>query len=247
MKKYSALFILMISLSQPVQATNPMGDMMLAMMRMMAAMANHMAGSLGDSTSMGNSSAFNIGSNFGSGFNPWMSSWPGITPGSWPATGTGYPGMSPLGMPGTGYPGMGYPGMSPLGMPGMGSPWSAWPNKYFPTPQGTGYAMPSYPGWQQGAPGTYSDRGPQAISPIEGNWLSPSGEVLQVKDKRFRLRSQAGELSGTLRFDGNLLQLSVPQTGRVMPYRYIRKRGGLILQPPSGQALYFQQQPLYRY
>lgn len=198
---------------------------MFAMMRMMAAMANHMAGSLGDSASTGNSSAFNFGSNFGSGFNPWMSSWPGITPGSWPTAG------------------MGYPGMSPLGMPGMGS---SWPNTNFPTPQVPGYALPSYPGWQQGAPGTYPNRGSQAPSPIEGNWLSPSGEVLQVRGKRFRLRSQAGELSGTLRYDGNSLMLSIPQTGGIMPYRYIRKRGGLILQPPSGQTLYFQQQPGYR-
>lgn len=206
MKKTSALFILLISLTQPVQAATPMGEMMSAMIRMMAAMANHMAGSLGGSSS------FNMGSNFGAGFNPWTSSWPGMTPGSWPVTG-----MSP----------MGYPGMTPGGWPATGSP-----------PMG-------YPGWQ-GFAGRNYNRG-TAPSPIQGNWLSQSGEALQVRFHRFRLRSQQGVLQGTLRFDSNSLKLYIPQAGLVMPYRYIRQGNRLMLQHPSGQVLYFQQQPNYRY
>ncbi len=208
MKTTSALLILIISLSQPAQATNPMGDMMSAMIRMMTAMANHMAGSLGGSSSLG------MGSNFGSGFNPWMSSWPGMTS---------------------------------MGYPGLGSPWLAGPINRLPTPPGAGYGTPAYPGWQQGAPESYYNRGPARPSPLEGNWLSQSGEALQVRHNRFRLRSQEGVLSGTLRLENNLLKLYVPQARLVMPYRYVRKRGNLMLQHPSGQVLYFQQQPNSRY
>ena len=216
MKKASALFVLLLSLTQPVQAATPMGEMMTAMIRMMAAMANHMAGSLGGSSS------FNMGSNFGTGFNPWMSSWPGMTPGSWPVTGMsppGYPGMNPW---------MNSPaGMTPGGWPATGAP---------PT---------GYPGWQ-GLAGQHYNRGP-APSPIEGNWLSQSGEALQVRNNRFRLRSQQGVLQGTLRLDRSSLKLYIPQAGLVMPYRYIRQANRLMLQHPSGQVLYFQQLPDYRY
>jgi hypothetical protein len=109
MKNFSAILILITSLSQPVQAaSNPMGDMMYTMFRMMLAMANHMASSF-DSTG-----SFNMGNSSGSGLNPWMSNWPGTGwPGSWPMT-----------------------GMSPWSSPGFGSPWSTTPYSGFPSGNG---------------------------------------------------------------------------------------------------------------
>jgi hypothetical protein len=210
MKKFSIFIILILSLSQPLQAaSNPMGDMMSAMFRMMTAMANHMAGSFGGSSSL------SAGSNFGSGFNPWMGGMGGM-PGMWPGSGM--------------------------------TPWSTMPSGGFPPGASPGLGMPPNPRWQQGPPPPYPNRTTAARSPLEGNWLSQSGEALQVRNNRFRLRSREGVLSGTLRLENNNhLKLFVPQARLVMPYRYKRKRGALMLQHTSGQVLYFKQQPPSRY
>ena len=139
------------------------------------------------------------------------------------------------------------------GMPGMwpGSsmtPWSSMPNGGFPPGAGPGFGMPPNPRWQQGSPGLYPNRAPAVRSPLEGNWLSQSGEALQVRNNRFRLRSREGMLSGTLRLEkNNHLKLFVPQARLTIPYRYIRKRGTLMLQHTSGQVLYFKQQPPSRF
>lgn len=216
-KKLGLVLILTTAFLQPLHAEdNPMGDLMYSMFRMMLAIGNQMAGSIEGSNS------FNFSGNLGSNYYPGMGGWPGGGfPGAWSR-----------------------PGLSPGGTPGFGFPRSSMPFGGFPSRPG--YGVPYYPQWrdrQRGhlSPGGYYRTGP--VSALDGQWQGSSGEILEVRGNRFRLRSPQAATSGTLRVKNGQLRLYSPQTGAVMQYQYKRSLSSLALQDPYNRTIVFQQRP----
>jgi len=167
-----------------------------------------------------------------------MSPWSGMTgmPGMNPATGFGgMPGMSP-------WSGMtGVPGMNPAtgfgGMPGM-SPWSSPMNNNpfmnaYPSNAINPYANPGYGGYPQ-----------RQVSLLEGKWYGYTGEILEIRGNRFRLKDGQSSIKGAISIENNIVSLYSPQAGTVTQYTFIRNQTELILQDATGQVLGFSQRPM---
>jgi hypothetical protein len=141
---------------------------------------------------------------------------------------SGMGGMSPWsgmgGMP------MNSMGMSPWSSPMMSNPWS---NPFlgganpamFPGYNNSAYGQPNYP-----YPAQYASN-----SLLGGRWFGDTGEILEVRGNKFRLRNRRLTISGIVRIENNIVNLFTPKTG-----------GELILQDASGQVLVFRQRPVNR-
>ncbi len=177
--------------------------------------------------------------------------WP--SPSSSAADRSGWPGMSPFGMPGQtpwsspwssplmgGMPGMSSPWSSPWmgmgGMPGMSSPWD---------PRGWGGQMPGLgPGgfpyetpWGGGPPWGpgYED------GPLQGAWESPTGELLLVEGSRYRMYAgESRHLDGQLRIEGDRLFLSNPEQRSAQRFEFYTQEGRLLLRDDSGQLYVYR-------
>ena len=241
MKKKRAILILVCALCLPLpSAAEGMDDMFGVMFRMMLVMMNVMSDAMLDNSS-----------DFGSGSSP------GFGMGSWPAMGamsgmnpissvSSFPGMSPW----SGMSGMsGMPGMSPWsgmgGIPGSGmgmSPWSSsMPGNTWGNPFTSGY--PSSPNGPYNAAG-YGTQQYRPVSLLEGRWFGYSGEVLEIRADRFRLKQGQYGINGTIKIENNIVNLYSPKTGTVSQYSFIRNQSELMLQDASGQVLSFSKRPV---
>ena len=219
-KRAIGVFIYAMSLPVPA-AADGMGDMFSIMFRMMLTMMNIMAESMNSSNSW--NSPLN---SYGQGMSGWplMSGMSGMS--SWPLMN----GMSGLGgWPGTGvWPGGGS-GNTPWSLPMAGNPWASplTGNPFV----GTGYGLPGGRNAYRGA------------SLLDGRWYGTSGEILEVRGNRFRLRDSVASLTGTLDIDDNVVKMYTPQTGAVNIYQFVRNETELALQEPGGARLLFYRRP----
>ena len=147
---------------------------------------------------------------------PWPSSG-----GSWlPNSGTLSPwGMSPWSM-----------GAGPWSQAGNMMPWSQW-------------SPPGFSGGPQD-PGAWTGRGMSAPpgTNLNGDWHGPSGEVLMVRNDRFRIYlSQDHYREGHLRIiDSQRLSMQDPSTGHEREYEYARHQEKLVLRDAAGNLLLFK-------
>jgi hypothetical protein len=241
-KKYAVLTLLCV-LSAPVTA-EASADMFGAMFRMMLVMMNVMSDAM-----LGNSSNSGMGNPLGSG----MTSWP-MTSGMSGMTSmnpiSGFGGMSPWsGMGGFPMSGMGmspWSGMNSFPMNGSGiNPWSnpfgnnrAYPpSNAYPSYANTPYSNRGYGGRSDGYP-------PRQFSLLDGRWYGNAGEMLEIRDGRFRLLDGQAGIDGAIRVENNIVNLYSPQTGTVTQYTFIRNQSELVLQDATGQVLNFHLQPI---
>ena len=258
MKKKRAIWVLLITLLLPLPSTaTAMEDMFGAMFRMMLVMMNVMSDAMLESddtfdSGFGNSLGFGMGSwpgmNGLSGVNPMSVSslYPGMSP--WSGVG-GFPGMSPWssgmgGFPGTspwssgmgGFPGYGS-GMSPWSTPFMGDGWSGNPygGQYSPY-SGAPYSPANYGNWPGGVPAA-------PTSLLEGRWYGTSGEILEVRGNRFRLKHGKYAINGAINIENNIVNLFSQETRTVSRYVFIRNQTDLMLQDASGEVLSFRRRP----
>ena len=273
MKKKRAIWVLLFTLLLPLPSTaTAMEDMFGAMFRMMLVMMNVMSDAMLESddtfdSGFGNSLGFGMGSwpamsglsgvnpmsvsSFYPGMSPWsgMGGFPGTSP--WSSGMGGFPGSNPWssgmgGFPGTspwssgmgGFPGYGS-GMSPWSTPFMGDGWSNNPygGSYSPysvapySPAGYGY------GNRQGGVGA------APVSLLEGRWYGNSGEILEVRGKRFRLKHGKYTINGAISIENNIVNLFSQETRTVTRYTFIRNQTDLMLQDASGEVLSFKRRP----
>ncbi len=215
MRNKRTIVVLLGALSLPIPAAaDGMGDMFGFMFRMMLTMMNIMADSMNSSNSW--NSPVN---SYGLGMSGWplMSGMSGL--GGWPGTGGGF-GATPWTLPMTGNP-----WASPLG----GNPFA-----------GTGYGLPASQPWA-GIPGGWNAY--PGASLLDGVWYGTSGEILEVRGKRFMLRNSVTSLTGALDIDDNLVKMYTPQTGAVNIYQFARNETELVLQDPGGARLLFYRRP----
>jgi hypothetical protein len=165
--------------------------------------------------------------------------------GSWPGSGW----SSPWGLmsPGMGmWPGMagmgGWPG-SGFGLNPWGSmPWGAGGNPWGNMPRGS---APWGSGWQGGPAGMpFPVNTLPAVALLEGKWYGSTGDILEIRGERFRLRSGQYSVKGLLRIQDNLVLMYTPQTNSQTLYSFMRNQTELLLQDASGNLLVFQQKPV---
>ncbi len=192
------LLVLAISLPVSPPAHAVMDDMFAVMFRMMLVMMNVM------SDAMLNNNNNNWGNNLGgmNNFSLGMSAMPA---------------MSGFGSPWNSFGGSPWNSFSPYGS----SPWNnGWNNPgyggypaYGGSPwQGAYPGEPVSPAYWHDGPGTY----PGAL--LEGRWIGMSGELLEIRGNRFRLRTPGATLGGSAEVHNNLLTLYSPQTNTVTRY-----------------------------
>ena len=155
--------------------------------------------------------------------------------GGWPGSGMSSPwsAMSPgMGM----WPGMG--GMS--GWPGSGfgmTPWNSMPWGGGSNPWGSG--------WQGGPKGMpFPVNTMPATSLLEGKWYGSTGDILEIRGNRFRLRSGQYSVKGTLNIGRKLVWMYTPKTNSQTVYTFVRNQTELLLQDSSGNILVFQNHPI---
>jgi hypothetical protein len=245
MKKKPSIILLVCVLSLPVPSTaEAVEDIFSIMFRMMLTMMNVMS-----DTMLDNSDSFDMGSGnpFGNSMGAWplmsgMSGMSGMNPmtsmGAWPLMS----GMNPV----SGFGGM--PGMNPWSGPMRGNSWNnpfmnnsngypysndraRWP--------GTGYPGAINPATANGYPGAYS-----SASLLNGRWFGNSGEILEVRGNRFRLRDGRSSITGTIRLENNIVSMLSPKTRTVTQYTFIRNQSELLLQDASGRVLAFRKRPV---
>jgi hypothetical protein len=244
MQNKRPILILLCALSLPLPAPVVASDDLFSIMfRMMLTMMNVMADAADDGTG---------------GFNNW-----GLN--NWDMGGTNSLGMGMTTMPMmSGISGMnpwsGY-GMSPVSGMGM-SPWSSampgssWGNPFtggtspWMSPGGMNYpyqgrGMPAFGPGGTGAPGSHQPQG-QGASLLGGKWYGNSGEVLEVRGNRFRLRAGKTTITGVISIENNIVKLFSPQTGTVTRYTFVRNQTDLILQDASGRLLGYHKRPVRR-
>jgi hypothetical protein len=151
----------------------------------------------------------------------------------------GMNGMSGMGgWPGSSaWPGGGF-GATPWTLPMAGNPWAS-PMGVNPF-AGTGYGLPVSQPWAGLPGGRNAYRG---ASLLDGRWYGTSGEILEVRGNRFRLRDSVASLTGALDIDDNLVKMYTPQTGAVNIYQFVRNETELALQEPGGARLLFYRRP----
>lgn len=217
-KRASLLLICALSTTTPAPASaDAIGDMISVMFRMMLYMMSGMADSMGGSNSWGM---------------PMNSLGLGMT--GWPAMG----GFSGLG----GWPGSSF-GSSPWSLPLAGNTW--------------GYPM-SGPGFLNnpyGGPRGYPMRRPRSsagypssaryvsASLLDGKWYGISGETLEIRGNRFRLREGRQSVNGTLKISNNVVSLFTPRTRTVQRYQFARNQTSLVLQDAQGNTLSYYLDP----
>jgi hypothetical protein len=171
------------------------------------------------------------------GTSPWssgMGGFPGTSP--WSSGMGGFPGTSPWSSGMGGFPGYGS-GMSPWSTPFMGDSWSSNPygGSYSP------YSVAPY------SPAGYGNRpgGVQAapVSLLEGRWYGTSGEILEVRGNRFRLKHGKYAINGAINIENNIVNLFSQETRTVTRYTFIRNQTDLMLQDASGDVLSFKRRP----
>lgn len=216
-----AILVLLCALSLPAPATaDGAGDMFGFMFRMMLTMMNIMA---------------NSSNNTNSWYSPLNYS-SGLGVGSWPLASAGY-GIA--GWPGTGsWPGGGF-GATPWTLPMAGNPWASLSgiNPF----AASGYGLPFNRPWP-GIPGGWNAY--RGGSLLEGTWYGTSGEILQIRGRRFVLRNATTSLEGVLDIDDNMVKMYSPRTGVVNVYQFMRNETELVLQDPGGQRLLFYRRPV---
>lgn len=221
MRNKRAILILLCALSLPLPAPVLASDDLFSIMfRMMLTMMNVMSNAMDDDAGGFNNWDMGGTSNLGMSSMPMMGGMTGLSP--WGM------GMSPWSnvMPGTAMQG------SPWGNPftGGSSPWM---------PPGGGNGMPAF------GPGSYPPQ-EQGISLLDGKWYGNSGEILEVRGNRFRLRSGKTGITGVIRIENNIVHLFSPQTGTVTRYTFVRNQTDLLLQESSGRLLGFHKRPANR-
>ena len=228
MKHRSATFLLILILILPLPATaDGFEDMFGLMFRMMLTAMNVMS-------DMADDNDWGGGGWPGSGMSsPWSAMSPGM--GMWPGMG-----MSPgMGM----WPGMG--GMS--GWPGSGfgmTPWNSMPWGGGSSPWGGG-SNPWGSGWQGGPGGMpFPVNTMPATSLLEGKWYGSTGDILEIRGNRFRLRSGQYSVKGTLNIGRKLVWMYTPKTNSQTVYTFVRNQTELLLQDSSGNILVFQNHPI---
>ena len=242
MKHRRATLLLILTLVLPASPAVADGfeDMFAIMFRMMLTAMNVMSDMANDDNGWGSGWP---GGNSGS--NPWSSMSPGM--GMGPASAMMWPGMGLGGWPGSGF------GMNPMsgGMNPMGSgmnPWSGGMN-----PMGSGMnpwsgGMNPWSGGMPwgGGPGTapYPVTSAPMMSLLDGKWYGNSGEILEIRGNRFRLRNGRMAIKGAATIDNNLLKLYTPRTRSLQVYTFVRNQTGLVLQDVNGNVLVFQQRPV---
>ena len=121
----------------------------------------------------------------------------------------------------------------------MGDGWSNNPygGPYSPysvapySPAGYGYG--NRPGGVEAAP----------VSLLEGRWFGNSGEILEVKGNRFRLKHGKYTINGAISIENNIVNLFSQETRTVTRYTFIRNQTDLMLQDASGEVLSFKRRP----
>jgi hypothetical protein len=218
MKHRRATFLLILALILPLPATaEAFDDMFGLMFRMMLTAMNVMSDMVDDNDWGGGTWPVSGWSSPWSAMSPGMGMWPGMTGmGMWP-------GMAGMG----GWPGSG-PGMSPWG----GMPWGAG-------------KLPWGSGWQ-GGPGNVPSpvNTVPAVSLLEGKWYGTTGDILEIRGERFRLKSGQYSVRGTLKIRNNLVWMYTPQTNSQTVYTFMRNQTELLLQESSGNILVFQKHPI---
>ena len=82
------------------------------------------------------------------------------------------------------------------------------------------------------------------ISLLDGKWYGNTGEILEIRGNRFRLRNGRMAIKGAATIDNNLLKLYTPRTRSLQVYTFVRNQTGLVLQDINGNVLTFQQHPV---
>ena len=232
MKNRPAIYLLIciLSFARPASA-DEFGSMMGLMFRMMLSMMDAVSDVMDDDeddSGWGDSGWGGMNS-FGMGMTalPMMSGMSGMG------------GMSPWSSMG-GMP-MNSMGMSPWSSPMMSNPWSnpflggANPSM-FPGYNNSAYGQQNYP-----YPAQYASN-----SLLGGRWFGDTGEILEVRGNKFRLRNRQLTISGIVRIENNIVNLFTPKTGGLMQYTFARNQSELILQDASGQVLVFRKRPVNR-
>lgn len=222
-KRASLLLIFSLIFSAPASADG-FSDMFGFMFRMMFTMMDAMSDVMNDDSD-----------EWGGGPITYMV--PGLSPWS---------GMSPMGSPLYGMGGI--PGYG--GFPANAGSFPQWPTAY-------PYASP---GWNncggnkrcsigRGGYQPYGGYGyqPYPVATLNGQWVESSGEILEIRGNRFRLRNGRNAVSGTLQANNNVVNLYIPRTGAVTQYTYVRNQNGLLLKDVSGKILNFRQYPVRGY
>jgi len=80
---------------------------------------------------------------------------------------------------------------------------------------------------------------PRQASLLEGKWYGNSGEILEIRGNRFRLKNGRTAINGVIRIENNIVSLYSPQAGAVSQYNFIRNQSELMLQDATGQVLGF--------
>jgi hypothetical protein len=263
MKRKRAIIVLLSALLLPLPSTaTAMDDMFSVMFRMMLIMMNVMSDTMldnGDSFDFGsgNSLGFDMGTWSDTsglyGMNPISAAsyYPGMSP--WSGMG-GVPGMNPWSSGLGGFPGSnpwsgmgGFPGSNPWsgmgGFPGYGSGLSPWSTPFMGDGRSSPYggAYSPYSGVIPYSPAGYGASAPKSL--LEGRWFGNSGELLEIKGNRFRLKHGQYSINGAITIENNIVNLFSPDTGTVTQYHFIRNQTDLMLQDASGQVLSFTRRP----
>lgn len=105
-----------------------------------------------------------------------------------------------------------------------------WPRAPHPSGQSLRQAIPGEP------PPGFSTK-----TPLEGDWLSPTGERLSIRGSRFRLAAGPDRrLEGLLQIRGRLLALYSPKHRQTWFYEYAEQEGRLALRSDQGQLLLYR-------
>jgi hypothetical protein len=139
------------------------------------------------------------------------------------------------GMPGSGF------GASPWGgMPGSGfspSPWGGMPGSGFSTSPWSGMPGSSFPAppWGEKSPSR-----PKS-SFLDGSWQGNSGEILIIRDGRFRIYLDRDNYrDGQLRMEGQHLSMYDPASRTTRQYEYAQQDGRLALRDELGNLLLYR-------
>ncbi len=128
-------------------------------------------------------------------------------------------------------------------MSGFGTPW----NSFGGTPwnsYGGGTPWNSFGGTPWNRYGTpWRAPANRANFLLQGRWFGNSGEILEIRGNRFRLRSAGASLAGIVRINGNVINMYSPQTNTVTRYTFLQNQSELLLNDGSGVLLTFRKRP----
>jgi hypothetical protein len=226
MKHRRATSLLLLALMLPLPAAAESFDDMFGLMFRMMLTAMNVMSDMADGNDLGGGS-WPVSSSPWGAMSPGMGMWPGMAGlGGWPGSGFG---MSPWSsMP------WGGGGSSPWSsMPWGGGGSSPWSN-----------TMPWGSAWQGGpANMPFPVNTVPAVSLLDGKWYGSTGDILEIRGNRFRLKSGQYSVKGILNIQDNLVWMYTPKTNSRTVYTFMRNQTDLVLQESSGNILIFQQRP----